>query len=183
MQNKTLPPIDVVLCMQEDGGIGLGLNLLYKSKELPGDMQRFIDLTMDKVLIMGRKTWLSIPSKYRKFDGRFVIVITRNPNDLEDTEKVGTICGSLIEAIHYARTNLPDKGIVCGGGGNVYEQIFPYTTNVYLTIVKSKRPADIIVTIPEYFVEVSRVENTHAGLDYNFMHMRKRKNPEEKYAD
>jgi dihydrofolate reductase len=165
-----LKSIEAVLCLQENGGIGLGLDLLFKSKELPGDMDRFKEKTMGKVLIMGSKTWHSIPEKWRNFEGREVIVITRNPKKIENPEKLAAISGSVMEAIHYARTNFPEKGIVCGGGGEIYRQMFPFCTCIWATIVYDKREANIIVKIPDYFQEITsdRISHEHKGLKYDF---------------
>ena len=59
-----------------DGGIGRDNELLWR---LPADMARFKALTLGHPVIMGRKTWDSIPAKFRPLPGRRNLVLSRQP--------------------------------------------------------------------------------------------------------
>src|SRR5437016_5256259 len=56
---------------------------------LPGDLKRFRELTLHKCVIMGRKTWDSLPSKYRPLPDRINIVMSRQDQLLQYQEGNG----------------------------------------------------------------------------------------------
>lgn len=72
----------LVVASTQKGGIGLNGNLPWK--KIPGDMAFFrkvtsttTDPTLQNAVIMGRKTWESIPSKFRPLPGRLNVILTR----------------------------------------------------------------------------------------------------------
>jgi dihydrofolate reductase len=75
---------DIIVAMDQETGIGQGGALPWN---LPGDMKHFKEITSRtkdsskiNAVIMGRKTWDSIPEKFRPLPGRVNVVITRNPD-------------------------------------------------------------------------------------------------------
>ena len=77
-------PVSIVVACTKEGGIGKGGQLPWK---LPGDMAYFKRVTTDtegappdvrNAVIMGRKTWESIPQKFRPLPGRLNVVLTRS---------------------------------------------------------------------------------------------------------
>ncbi|MBV8502749.1 MAG: dihydrofolate reductase [Paucibacter sp.] len=66
----------VIAAVARDGGIGLGNELLAR---IPEDMARFKALTMGHTVLMGRKTWESIPARFRPLPGRRNLVLSRQP--------------------------------------------------------------------------------------------------------
>ena len=67
------------VCTQ-DGKSVIGKNgdMPWRGK-VPSDMKRFVELTVGHSVVMGRKTWDSIPFKFRPLPNRQNIVLTRNP--------------------------------------------------------------------------------------------------------
>ena len=102
----------------ENYGIGYEGGLLYKIKE---DLQRFKTLTIGHPIIMGRKTWESLP--FKPLPGRRNIVLTSQ--DLPDVEHYS----SLQEAIEACQ----DQDIFIIGGGQVYKEALPLADRLYLT--------------------------------------------------
>jgi len=86
--------LSLIVAMTPEGGIGKDGTLPWKS--LKSDMKFFKQTTLGagkNAVVMGRKTWQSIPSKFRPLAGRRNIVISRNPNaraeyDIPDTVPV-----------------------------------------------------------------------------------------------
>jgi len=166
-----------VVCLQtSDGGISNNNQLLYTSKELPGDMPRFKKLSIGEtgeINIMGRKNWDSIPEKFRPFgDGRLTIVVSRHDHPEIWREKSCFVAHSPLEALELAkrlikRTGLP-KNIVIGGGGAIYQALFPYCHKLYTTEVIGDRIADVKISIPDYYQLVSRELIREASPSYSF---------------
>ena len=82
---------------------------------VPEDMRRFRELTGASPVIMGRRTWESLPPKFRPLPGRRNIVISRNPDLRADGAEVAA---SLDEA--YALTAAPDMTVSVIGGEQIY---------------------------------------------------------------
>ena len=94
---------------------------------ISSDLQRFKAITMGKPIIMGRKTWESLPRK--PLPGRQNIVITRQKNFVADG---ALVAGDLNAAIALAGG--ADE-ICIIGGGDIYRQALPLTDRLYLTEV------------------------------------------------
>jgi len=96
---------------------------------LPSDMEHFKRVTMGHTVVMGRKTWDSIPLKYKPLPGRRNIVLTRQLNfSSEGTEVFHTL-----EDILQATTN--DEQVFLAGGEEVYRQSMPIAERLLITRV------------------------------------------------
>ena len=94
---------------------------------LPSDLKRFKEVTLGKPIIMGRKTWESLPKK--PLPGRLNIIITRQSNfHAEGAE----IAGSVDEALRLAG-DVAETCII--GGGEIYQMFLPLADRIYLTEV------------------------------------------------
>ena len=133
--------ISAIVAMDNNRLIGTENRLPWR---LPDDMGWFVEKTMGKPVIMGRKTYESIPVKFRPLKGRHNIVLTRN----RAYEAPGaTIVYSVEEALAAAN----DSGeIIIGGGANLYGQLLPQTTRIYLTLVDTTLAGDA------YFPQIER---------------------------
>lgn len=104
-------------------------NVIGKDGGLPwhvsSDLRLFKQITMGKPVIMGRRTWESLPRK--PLPGRRNIVITRN----QDYEAEGAeIVGSVDEALAACQG---EEEVSIIGGGQVYERAMDRTDRIYLT--------------------------------------------------
>lgn len=113
---------------------------------LSADLKYFQKLTNHKAIIMGRKTYESLPGI---LPNRFHIVLTRNATFLQEKENV-QVCHTFQEALFHAEKVSPDESFIIGGS-QIYEfalkQKLP--THLYLTKVFLKPKADT------YFPEFS----------------------------
>jgi dihydrofolate reductase len=104
-------------------------NVIGKDGGLPwhvsSDLKLFKEITMGKPVIMGRRTWESLPRQ--PLPGRRNIVITRNPDYAAEGADVA---GSIHEALAMCEGE-PEVSII--GGGQVYEQAMDRTDRIYLT--------------------------------------------------
>jgi dihydrofolate reductase len=127
------PPIAFVVAMSRNRVIGIHNGLPWR---LPDDMKCFVEITMGKPVIMGRRTYDSIPERFRPLSGRHNIVVTRN----EAYDAPGaTIVHSIEEALTAAAADMPEE-IIIGGGAILYEALLPRADRLYLTRVE----ADVI---------------------------------------
>jgi dihydrofolate reductase len=138
-------------------------NVIGKDGGLPwhvsSDLKLFKQITMGKPVIMGRRTWESLPRK--PLPGRRNIVITRN----RDYEAEGAeIVGSVDEALAACQGE-DEVSII--GGGQVYERAMDRTDRIYLTRIHLKVDGDTFLPdLPESeWQEVSRSEHPKGERD------------------
>jgi dihydrofolate reductase len=131
--------ISIIAAVSEDLGIGKDNKLLW---HIPEDMKRFKKLTYGKTVIMGKKTWESLPK--RPLPGRKNIVITDVPGECID-------CSVTAYSIDDALSKCEkEEEIFIIGGGSIYRQFLPVADRLYITHVHKKSPADI------FFPEIDR---------------------------
>jgi len=134
--------------------------VIGRSGELPwrlaADMRRFRALTIGKPVIMGRKTWQSLPR--RPLPGRLNLVLSRQP----EFEAGGAIvCEDFAEALEIAREQAAEDGAseVCViGGADLFAVALRRAHRIYLTEVDAEPDGDVVMdTIDETgWTEVSR---------------------------
>jgi dihydrofolate reductase len=124
--------ISIIVAVSDDWGIGKNNDLLWHISE---DLKRFKRLTTGKTVIMGKKTWESLPK--RPLPGRRNIVLTDVPG--EKTDGAVTVY-SIDEALRICENR--DEAFVIGGG-SVYRQFMPLSDKLYITHVHRNAAADI----------------------------------------
>jgi dihydrofolate reductase len=129
--------ISLVVAVAENGVIGRGGTLPWR---IPSDMRLFRRLTMGKPVIMGRKTFASLP---RVLDGRDLVVMTRDPAFA--AEGVHAVA-SFPEAMEVARGCAEQRGvdeITVIGGADVFQLALPVATRIYWTQVHGSPAGDV----------------------------------------
>jgi dihydrofolate reductase len=130
--------MDIVLvaAIAENGVIGRGNALPWRLKS---DMQHFRALTIDKPVVMGRKTFLSIG---KPLAGRTTIVVSR---DRAFTAPGIVIAASLDAALAVARGDALRRNadaIIVAGGAEIYAQVLPQASQLAITHVHKKVDGD-----------------------------------------
>ncbi len=123
--------LSLVVAVAEDGAIGRAGSLPW---HLPADLQFFKRTTMDKPVIMGRRTWESLKGKPLK--GRYNIVLS---GTLSDPPPGVHICGSLDEAIIASQTEGFREASVIGGA-SLFEESLPLAKTLFITRVHTTVP-------------------------------------------
>ena len=129
--------ISIIVAVSEDWGIGKDNELLWR---IPDDLKRFKRLTTGNSIIMGKKTWESLPR--RPLPDRKNIVVTDIPNEFIEGSATAY---SIEDALSKCDK---DKEIFIIGGGSIYRQFMPLADRLYITHVHLKAPADV------YFPEI-----------------------------
>ena len=129
--------INIIAAVAENRAIGFENKLLYW---LPNDLKRFKTLTTGHTIIMGRKTFDSLPKG--ALPNRRNVVISRSVKELPGCD----VYGSLDEAMQHCT---PDEDIYIIGGASVYEQAMPLADRLCLTAIAAT-PAEADVFFPDY---------------------------------
>lgn len=138
-------PFSAIVAMDEGRVIGNNGTLPW---HIPEDLTHFKQLTTGHVVLMGRKTWDSLPERFRPLPNRLNVVVSRSPRRASLPEEVHWYT-SLEEAIELAESEqMNDKKLWVIGGAELYRQFLPYCKTVYVTRVRGQHEGD--VTFPEF---------------------------------
>ncbi len=167
--NKT-PLISIIAAMDEGRVIGSENKLPWR---LPADLQHFKKLTVGKPIIMGRKTWESLPGL---LPDRPHIVITGNQGYQAEGCQV---VHSIEQALEAAG---PVDEVMVVGGANLYQQMLDSADRLYLTQVHTRVKGDAFFPCyaAEQWREVERVlhrADERNAFDYTFLTLERAHQP------
>lgn len=126
--------IALVYAISRNGIIGRDGGLPWK---VSADLKIFKAVTLGKPVLMGRKTWNSLPRK--PLPGRLNIVITRNAAFRAEG---ATVVADTQAALEAAMRGAPPEICVIGGA-EIFRQILPLATRVYLTLIEAEVEGDV----------------------------------------
>ncbi|WP_309081157.1 dihydrofolate reductase [Zhihengliuella sp.] len=132
--------IALVWAQTVDGVIGRDGDLPW---HLPEDMAHFKAETMGHPVVMGRRTWASIPPRFRPFAGRTNIVLTSDPATADDVRQAGGIAVErLDEALDAARAADGGELVCVIGGGQVFAAAVPLADTAVVTVINAEVDGD-----------------------------------------
>ena len=138
--------ISAIVAVDENFGIGFNGDLL---EHIPEDLKRFKELTSGHNVVMGRKTWDSLPKK--PLPNRHNLVITKDPSIYELTNEVWFYTLRQIEVLMLKNKNMNYFVI---GGGQIYEKLLPICDKVYLTKIMISHE-----NVDTYFPNIELMDN------------------------
>ena len=127
--------ISLVVAVAKNGVIGRDNELPWR---IPEDLKRFKALTMGKPVIMGRKTWESLPRK--PLSGRTNIVVTRNPEFRADG---AIVAHSFADAMEKAGST--DIAVI--GGQAIFAEALPIADIIHMTQVAASPDGDAFMPL------------------------------------
>lgn len=147
---KDLQMISMMVAhMAGSRAIGADNDVLWRNKI---DMDRFRKCTRWHPVIMGRKTWESLPEQFRPLPMRTNIVVSRS----EEYLALGAILvHSLSEALATAHTAPGNEEKFIIGGGELYHAGLQFADRLYVTRVYANFMGDVF--FPEYELDFSRI--------------------------
>jgi dihydrofolate reductase len=154
--------LTLITAVARNGVIGIDNHLPW---HLPADLKHFRALTMGRTVIMGRKTWESLPAKFRPLPGRQNIVVTRNAGYAAEGAVVVT---SLPAALAAAQS---DEAFVIGGA-ELYTAALPLANRLQLTEIDAAFDGDTHFPVidPSQWHETAReAHKDEAGFPYAFV--------------
>ena len=146
--SSIVPNLSLIAALADNRVIGRDNRLPW---HLPADLQHFKRLTLGKPILMGRRTWESLPGL---LPGRPHVVITRNPDYRAEGARV-------VHGLQAAIEVFPDADeLMLVGGANLYAQALPRVARMYLTEVHARPEGDAF--FPPFdrgeWIEVAREE-------------------------
>jgi len=110
---------------------------------IPEDLQHFKKITSGHPVIMGRKTWESLPKESRPLKNRLNIIVTRNRNYIAEGAVV-------VFSFEEALDKIPDfyEKIFVIGGAQLYNEAISRVSKLYLTLIESEIDGDAF--FPDY---------------------------------
>lgn len=137
--NEHKPLISLIAAVADNGVIGLDNQLPWR---LPADLKHFKQLTLGKPIVMGRKTWESLPGLLPQ--RRHIVVSSNSAYEAEGCEVVHSL-----EQALAAAGDAPEVMII--GGARLYAQALPQTRRMYLTLVHAQVEGNVY--FPPYDVQ------------------------------
>lgn len=137
---------------------------------LPQDMTHFRQLTTGAPVVMGRKTWDSLPERFRPLPGRRNIVATRQENW---REKGAQRASSLQEALSFCE---PEEVAWVIGGAQIYHEALPLAHRIEVTEIARDYEGDALAPeLDATWIEVAReAHTTPEGLGFSFVRYERR---------
>lgn len=128
--------MNLIVAVSLDYAIGKDNKLLFR---LPTDMAFFKEKTMGKVVVMGEKTYLSLPK--RPLLNRINIVLSDNPNFVAD----GAIVVHTLDDLFKELKKYRSEDIFVCGGASIYNLLMNYCDTAYVTKVEKIVDADTYI--------------------------------------
>ncbi|NLE78178.1 MAG: dihydrofolate reductase [Rhodococcus sp.] len=123
--------VRLVWAQAQDGVIGVDNTIPW---HVPEDMAHFREATAGKPVVMGRRTWDSLPPRFRPLPGRRNIVVTRQPDWAADGAEP-------VSGVDEALTLCPDDLCVIGGS-QIYSAALPFATELLVTEIDAEYRGD-----------------------------------------
>lgn len=177
---------NIIVAADKNRCIGGDNKLLW---HIPEDMKHFVHITTtthnpqkQNAVIMGRKTWESLP--YKPLKNRKNIIISRSTFHYKNTK----IFQDIESAINYCNNNSDIESTYVIGGGEIYRQTInhPKLENIYLTEIDASFPkGDTYFPIisPEHFTLMENRQSQNDKWSYTFKKYTRRNQDEEQYLE
>lgn len=154
--------IHLIYARARNGVIGANNQLPW---HLPEDLAHFKRITLGQPVIMGRKTWDSLPEKFRPLPGRTNIVVTRQP----DWQATGAERATSIHAAMQLCPEVTDAWVI--GGAEIYAQAEPLAATAVVTEIDQDFEGDAYAPVlGDRWQVMTRESHTAAnGLPFSFV--------------
>ena len=161
-ETNALVRLNLIYARAANGVIGRDNQLPW---HLPEDLAHFKRTTLGCPVIMGRKTWDSLPPKFRPLPGRLNIVVSRDPAFAAE----GAAVAPSLEAARALCPASSDAWVI--GGAQIYAQALPLAHTVVVTEIARDFDGDAFApTLGAEWRETAREEHVAAsGLPFAFV--------------
>lgn len=155
--------VSLFAAVARGGVIGLAGGLPWR---IPEDMRRFRELTMGHPVVMGRRTWDSLPERFRPLPGRRNVIVTRNAT----WQGIGAERAGSLEDALLLLDGAPQVFVI--GGAELYAHALPLADELLLTEIDAEIEGD--TSFPSWeraaFNETSRERHVSStGIPFSFV--------------
>lgn len=159
-----MKPISIIVAIAQNNAIGKDNQLLW---HIPADLKRFKLLTTGYTMVMGKRTFYSLP--IRPLPNRRSIVITDIADEVIDGCTMAYSIEDAVEKMDHDKENF----II--GGGSVYRQFLPMAQQLYLTIVQKDFEADTFLEIDlSEWETIAREDHPDEELPYYYINLKRK---------
>ena len=158
--------LNLIFARAANGVIGAGGTMPW---HLPEDLAHLKRTTLGHPVIMGRKTWDSIPPRFRPLPGRLNVVVTRQ----RDWRAEGAVTAASLEAAIQACP--PGSDIWVIGGAQLYQLAMPLASTAVVTEIDAEFDGDTFAPVlgPEWAQTRRESHQAASGLRYSFVTYRR----------
>ncbi|MFG3257118.1 dihydrofolate reductase [Streptomyces sp. NPDC048172] len=164
--NAGPPTVGLIWAQSQDGVIGADNGIPW---HVPEDMAHFKSTTRGHPVVMGRRTWDSLPPRFRPLPGRRNIVVTRDPRwAAEGAERAGSVEAALELAAERTDSAGPCEVWVIGGG-EIYRTALDHATTLSVTEIDTTVSGDTYAPTPDATWKVAEDhgwQDSKSGLRY-----------------
>jgi len=163
-----MPEIIIIAAVAKNRVIGKDNTLIWN---IPQDMAHFKALTSGQTVVMGRKTWESLPPRFRPLPGRRNIVISRQPDYAAPGAEVAT---SLDAALQLASAA---KQVFVIGGEQIYTQAMPVADRLEITEVDLEPEGDAwfpVIDATNWAITQKNTPSSQSGTGFSFVTYRRK---------
>lgn len=149
--------ISMIAAVGKNNEIGKDNKLLWNIQE---DLKNFKNITMGKKIVMGAKTYYSLP---KILEGREYIVLSKKITSIPN----GQVFRDFTKLLKYLDTL--DEEVVIIGGASVYKLFIDYASKLYITEIEAKTEADAYFPPIKGFKKEVIKEMKENNLKYRFV--------------
>ena len=163
-----MPEIVIIAAVASNRVIGRDNQLIWN---IPEDMAHFKALTQGHTVLMGRKTWESLPPRFRPLPGRRNIVVSRQPDYAAPGAE---LAGSLEAGLALAAAN---ETVFVIGGAEIYQQAFAVADRLEITAVDLAPDGDSWfpeIAAADWLEAAKKTPPSQTGTGFSFVSYRRR---------
>jgi dihydrofolate reductase len=151
--------INLIFAVSQNNIIGKNNKLPW---HIPDDLKRFKDLTIIDVVVMGRKTWESLPNNCKPLPNRTNVILSSNKELKLSSANIFNSVDDILE--HYN-----DKTVWIIGGTKVLQDFLPYADNLYITRINHDIDGDTYGPLMDYneWILESSVDMVYNNYEYS----------------
>lgn len=166
--------MNLIGAVDKNWGIGKDNNLLVS---IPNDMRHFRDLTVNKIIITGRKTMETFQNGNPLLN-RINIVLTNNDKcDIKNVNIVHSVDEALEKLNELYQKGYTSDDVFVIGGESIYRQFISYCDTAYITKIECEYEADAFCPnfdeMPDWQLVEQSDEQTYFNLEYDFRKYKK----------
>lgn len=171
MSSPPSPHLSLIAAVARNGAIGRDNDLLWSD---PADQRHFRQTTMGWPVVMGRRTWESLPARFRPLPGRRNVVVTHNAGFVAAGAETATSLDAALVQLHDS------AHVFVIGGGALYGLALPRADTLVITEIDADLEGDTFFPAIDrlHFQEVERRPQESAdGTRFAFVTYRRRSAP------
>lgn len=153
-------PLSCIFACDESYGIGKNNELPWS---IPDDLKYFKEITKGATVIMGRKTYDSLPNSVKPLPDRQNIVLTNNQNLISSNNK---LYRSFLDIEDFIKSNKNDNVFIIGGS-ELYKKFNDFYDSIFVTQIYRKYDCDVFINPPSFKYEIESFSPKLSFVDFD----------------